>query len=116
MWQKISITVCAVLFAVLCAVPAVFADDIPESSSTGSVPTISDDAGQLGNDVTGNLSDGVDNVKDDLLKVHGSWESMQNDFPLFIKEALTFVPENYWFAFSLSILLGFILALYRRMA
>ena len=116
MWKRLCITLCCVFCATLCAVPAVFADDIPESSSTESVPTISDDAGQLGNDVTGNLSDGVDSVKDDLLKVHGSWKSMQNDFPLFIKEALTFVPENYWFAFSLSILLGFILALYRRMA
>ena len=119
MWKKLCITACAVLCAALCAVPAAFADDTSAASSTPSStsePTISDDAGDLNSSVTGNFSDSVDGLKDSFQDVHGSWEKMDNTFPQFIKQALTFVPENYWFAFSLSILFGFLLALYRRMA
>ena len=119
MWKKLCITACVVLCAALFVVPAVFADDTPaesSASSSTSESTISDDAGNLNSSVTGNFSDGVDGLKDSFQDAHGSWEKMDNTFSQFIKQALTFVPENYWFAFSLSILFGFLLALYRRMA
>ena len=58
----------------------------------------------------------VDKVKDDLTDVHGSLHyNLKDEFPQFCKEALSFVPEAYWWAFSLAILFGFVLALYRRM-
>ena len=48
--------------------------------------------------------------------VHGSLHyNLKDQFPQFVKEALTFVPEAYWWAFSMAILFGFVLALYRRM-
>ena len=63
-----------------------------------------------------NFADGVDKVKDDLTDVHGSLHyNLKDQFPQFCKEALSFVPEAYWWAFSLAILFGFVMALYRRM-
>nr|DAI12968.1 MAG TPA: hypothetical protein [Inoviridae sp.] len=121
MWKRLCIMLCAVFCATLCAVPAVFADDTSADSSASSAVSSSDstflgDAGELNGKVSDNFADGVDKVKDDLTDVHGSLHyNLKDEFPQFCKEALSFVPEAYWWAFSLAILFGFVLALYRRM-
>ena len=113
MWKKLCITLCAVCFAALAAVPCAFADDTPADSSASSSDTSDDssdssflgDAGALHDSVSGNFSDGVDSVADSL-----------NDFPKFIKEAISFIPLSFWWAFQFAIILGFVNALYRRMS
>lgn len=121
MWKRLCITLCAVFCVTLCAVPAVFADDTPADSSASSSASSSDssflgDAGDLNGKVSDNFAGGVDKVKDELDDVHGSLHyNLKDQFPQFCKEALAFVPEAYWWAFSLAILFGFVLALYRRM-
>lgn len=121
MWKRLCITLCFVFCATLCAVPAVFADDTSADSSASSADSSSDstflgDAGELNGKVSDNFADGVDKVKDALTDVHGSLHyNLKDQFPRFVKEALTFVPEAYWWAFSMAILFGFVLALYRRM-
>ena len=102
MWKRLCIMLCAVFCATLCAVPVAFADDTSVDSSASSADSSSDstflgDAGEL-NDVHGSLH-----------------YNLKDEFPQFCKEALSFVPEAYWWAFSLAILFGFVLALYRRM-
>ena len=117
MWKRLCITLCFVFCATLCAVPAVFADDSSASSAdSSSDSTFLGDAGELNGKVSDNFADGVDKVKDDLTDVHGSLHyNLKDEFPQCCKEALSFVPEAYWWAFSLAILFGFVLALYRRM-
>lgn len=121
MWKRLCIMLCAVFCATLCAVPVAFADDTSADSSASSAVSSSDstflgDAGELNGKVSDNFADGVDKVKDDLTDVHGSLHyNLKDEFPQFCKEALSFVPEAYWWAFSLAILFGFVLALYRRM-
>ena len=116
MWKRLCITLCCVFCATLCAVPVAFADDTSADSSASSAVSSSDstflgDAGELNGKVSDNFA-----VKDDLTDVHGSLHyNLKDQFPQFCKEALSFVPEAYWWAFSLAILFGFVLALYRRM-
>ena len=129
MWKRLCIMLCFVFCATLCAVPAVFADDTSADSSASSADssassadsssdsTFLGDAGELNGKVSDNFASGVDKVKDDLTDVHGSLHyNLKDQFPQFVKEALTFVPEAYWWAFSMAILFGFVLALYRRMS
>ena len=121
MWKKLCITLFAVCLGTLCAVPAVFAEDTSADSSASSSASSSDssflgDAGELNGKVSDNFADGVDKVKDDLSDVHGSLHyNLKDQFPQFVKEALSFVPEAYWWEFSLAILFGVVMALYRRM-
>ena len=92
------------------------ADSSASSADSSSDSTFLGDAGELNGKVSDNFADGVDKVKDDLTDVHGSLHyNLKDEFPQFCKEALSFVPEAYWWAFSLAILFGFVLALYRRM-
>ena len=121
MWKRLCIILGGVLCATLCAEHVAFADDTSVDSSASSADSSSDstflgDAGELNGKVSDNFADGVDKVKDDLTDVHGSLHyNLKDEFPQFCKEALSFVPEAYWWAFSLAILFGFVLALYRRM-
>ena len=98
MWKRLCIMLCFVFCATLCTVPAVFADDTSADSSASSADSSSDstflgDAGELNGKVSDNFASGVDKVKDDLTDVHGSLHyNLKDQFPQFVKEALTFVP------------------------
>ena len=122
MWKKLCITLCVVGFAAIAAVPCAFADDAPADSSASSSDTSDDssflgDAGALHDSVSGNFSDGVDSVADSLKNSPGEIQYMtKDDFPKFIKEAISFIPLSFWWAFQFAIILGFVNALYRRMS
>ena len=73
--------------------------------------------GALHDSVSGNFSDGVDSVADSLKNSPGEIQYMtKDDFPKFIKEAISFIPLSFWWAFQFAIILGFVNALYRRMS
>lgn len=125
MWKKLCITLCVVCFAAFAVVPCAFADDAPVDSSASSSDTSDDssdssflgDAGALHDSVSGNFSDGVDSVADSLKNSPGEIQYMtKDDFPKFIKEAISFIPLSFWWAFQFAIILGFVNALYRRMS
>ena len=93
MWKKLCITLCAVCFAALAAVPCAFADDSSaDSSATSDASSDSSFLGDAGEYTT------------------------KDDFPKFIKEAISFIPLSFWWAFQFAIILGFVNALYRRMS
>lgn len=122
MWKKLCITLCVVCFAAIAAVPCAFADDASADSSASSSDSSDDssflgDAGTLHDSVSGNFSDGVDSVADSLKNSPGEIQYMtKDDFPKFIKEAISFIPLSFWWAFQFAIILGFVNALYRRMS
>lgn len=121
MWKKLCITLCAVCFAALAVVPCAFADDSSaDSSATSDASSDSSflgDAGELHDSVSGNFSDGVDSVAGILKNSPGEIQyTTKDDFPKFIKEAISFIPLSFWWAFQFAIILGFVNALYRRMS
>ena len=121
MWKKLCITAFAVLCAAIAAVPCAFAEDAPAESSSSSGDSSGSsflgDAGELHDSVSGNFSDGVDSVADSLKNSPGEIQYMtKDDFPKFIKEAISFIPLSFWWAFQFAIILGFVNALYRRMS
>lgn len=120
MWQKFCIALCTVLCAACIAAPCALAEDTSADSSASSSETSDSsflgDAGRLNDSVSDNWGENVDKVSDSLSDVHGALHyNVKDDFPKFIKDSLTWVPVPFWWAFELSILFGFITAIYNRL-
>lgn len=116
MWKKLCIALCTVLCAAcVIALPA-FAEEASADSSETSDSSFLGDAGRLNDSVSDNWGENVDKVSDSLSGVHGELHyQVKDEFPKFIKDSLTWVPAAFWWAFELSILFGFVTAIYHRM-